>query len=92
MLKLFENRVLKKIFGPKMNEITEEWRRLLNEELYDMFSTPDVTWVTRLRRMRWVGHVACIAERKIYIGFWWKNLRERAHLEVLGEEGRIILK
>ena len=57
--------MLKKIFGPKRNEITEEWRRLHNEELY-MFSSPDVMWATRLRRMRWVRHVACVAERNLY--------------------------
>jgi hypothetical protein len=64
-LKLFENRMLKKIFGPKRNEITEEWRRLHNEELY-MFSSPDVMWATRLRRMSWVMHVSCVAERNLY--------------------------
>jgi len=80
-----------KIFGPKRNEITEEWRRLHNEELYYMFS-PDVMWVTRIRETRWVGHVACMAEREIYAGFWWGNLRERDHLEGLDKEGGIILK
>jgi hypothetical protein len=88
---VLENRVLKKIYGPKMNEITEEWRRLLNQELCNMFSS-DVIWVIRLRRMRWADCVACMAERTMYIGFWWKNLRERTHLEVLGEERRIIVK
>jgi hypothetical protein len=84
--------MLKKIFGPKRNEITWELRRLQKEELYDMFFSLDVMWATRLRRTRWVGHVACMAERKMYIGFWWENLREREHLEGIGGEGRIILK
>ena len=65
---MFESRVLKKIFGPKRNEITEEWRRLRNEELYYMFSSPDVMWTTRIREMRWVGHVACMAEREGFGG------------------------
>jgi L-alanine-DL-glutamate epimerase-like enolase superfamily enzyme len=76
---------------PKRNEITEEWRRLHNEDVYDMFS-PDVMWVTRLKRTRWVGHVACTAEREISTGFWWGNLRERDHLKDLGKEGKIILE
>ena len=67
---MFENRVPKKIFGPKRNIIKEEWRRLHNEELYNMFSSPDVMWATKLRRKRWVGHVTCMAERTMHIGFW----------------------
>jgi hypothetical protein len=84
--------MLKKIFGPKRNEITEEWRRLHNEELYDTYSSPYVIWATRLRRTRWVGRVACMAERTMCIGFCWRHPRKRAHLGGLGEEGRIILK
>ena len=89
---MFEYRVLKKIFGPKRNKITWEWRRLHNEELYNMYSSLDVMWTTRLRRARWVGHVACMAEREIYRGFWWGKLKERDQLEGLDKEGRIILK
>ena len=61
---MFENRVLKKVFGPKRNGITEEWRRLHNEELYDIYSSSNIMWAIRLRRMRWVGHVACMVQRK----------------------------
>ena len=82
---MFENRVLKKTFWLKRNEITWEWKRLQNEEFYIMFSSLDVMWVTRFRRVRWVGHVACMAERKNYTVFWWGNLWERDHLEGKGE-------
>jgi hypothetical protein len=57
-LRLFENRVLRRIFGPKRNEVTGEWRRLHNEELNDLYSSPNIIRVIKSRRMRWAGHVA----------------------------------
>jgi hypothetical protein len=62
-LRVFENRMLKRIFGPGKDEVTEEWRRLHNEEINDLYSSPDIVWVIKSRRMRWVGHVACMRER-----------------------------
>jgi len=59
---LFENRVLKKIFGPKRDEVKWEWRKLHNEELYDLFST-NITRVI-ISRMRWAGHTARIGDRR----------------------------
>jgi hypothetical protein len=53
-----EHRVLRKIFGPKRVEVTGEWRRLYNEELYDLYSSPNIIRVIKSRRMRWAGHVA----------------------------------
>jgi len=67
---VFENTVLRRIFGPKMDEVTGEWRKLHNEEFSDLYSLPNIVWVIKLRRMRWAGH-GCT-------GFWWGNLRERA--------------
>ena len=55
-LRVFD-RVLGRIFGPKRDEVTGEWRKLHNEELRDLYSLPNIVWVVKLRRMRWVGHV-----------------------------------
>jgi len=62
-LKVFENRVLKRIFGPKRDEVSGEWRKLHNEGLNDLYSSPHIVRVINLRRMTWAGHVACIGER-----------------------------
>jgi hypothetical protein len=57
-LRVFENRVLRRIFGPKGDEATGEWRRLHNEELNDLYSSPNIFRVIKSRRMTWAGHVA----------------------------------
>jgi hypothetical protein len=54
---VFENRVLR-IFGPKRDEVTGEWRKLHNEELHDLYSSPSIIGIMKSRRMRWAGHVA----------------------------------
>jgi hypothetical protein len=59
---VFENRVLRRIFGPKRDGVTGEWRRLHNEELNDLYSSPNIIPVIKSRRMRWAGHVACMGE------------------------------
>ena len=61
---MFENRVLRRVFGPKMDEVTGEWRKLHNEELSDRYSLPNIARVVKSRRMRWAGHVARMAEGK----------------------------
>jgi len=61
---MFENKVLRKIFGPKRAEITGEWRRLHNEELYYLYSLPNIIWVIRSRRLRWTGHMACMGDER----------------------------
>ena len=63
-LRVFENRVLRKIFGPKRDEVTGEWRRLHNKELNDVYSSPNIFRVIKCRKMRWAVHVARIMERK----------------------------
>ena len=80
-VRMFENRVLRRIFGPKKDELTGEKRKLHNEELYDLYRSPNFIWIIKTRRMRWAGHVACIEGKK---GEYRGNLRERDHLEDLG--------
>jgi hypothetical protein len=63
-LRVFENRVLRRIFGFKLDEITGKWRKLHNEELNDLYSTPIIVWVIKSRRMRCVGNVARMGERR----------------------------
>jgi hypothetical protein len=66
-LRLFDNRVLRRIFGPKMDEVTGERRKLHNEELNDLYSSPTIVRMIKSRRMRWAGHVACMGEgRGVY--------------------------
>jgi hypothetical protein len=64
---VFENWVLRRIFGPKRDEVTGEWRRLRNEELNGLYSVPNIVRVIKSRRMRWAGHVARMGEgRDVY--------------------------
>jgi len=63
-LRVFENMVLRKIFGPRRDEVTGEWRRLYNEELNDVYSSPNIVRVIKSRRIRWAGHVARMGEER----------------------------
>jgi hypothetical protein len=83
---VFENRVVRKIFGPKMDEVTGEWRKLHNEELYNLYFSPNFSSVIRSRRIRWAGHVARMGERRSANRVLVGNLRERDHLKDLGVE------
>ena len=56
-LRVFENRVFRRVFGRERDEVTGEWRKLHNEELSDLYCSPNIVWVIRFRRMRWAGHV-----------------------------------
>jgi hypothetical protein len=55
---VFENRVLTRIFGPRRDEVTGDWRKLYNEELHNLYSSPNIIRINKSRRMRWAGHVA----------------------------------
>jgi len=63
-LRVFENMVLRRIFGPRRDDITGEWRRLHNEELNDLYSSPNIVLVIKSRRMRWAGHVVRMGEER----------------------------
>jgi hypothetical protein len=64
MLRVFENRVLRRIFGDKRDEVRGEWRKLHNEELNVLYSSPNIVCVIKKRRMRWAGHVARMGEKR----------------------------
>jgi hypothetical protein len=83
-LRVFENKVLRRIFGPKRDEVTGEWRKLHDKKL--------ITRVIKSSRLRWAEHVARRGRAEVYTGFWRGNMRERDHLEDPGVDGRIILK
>jgi len=88
-LRVFENRVLRRIFEHKRDEVTEEWRKLHNEELNNLYSSPNIVLVIKLRRMRWAGHVARMGG-EVCTGFWWGNLRKGDQWGDPGLDWRII--
>jgi hypothetical protein len=90
-LRVFENRVLRGIFGPKRDDVTGEWRKLHNEELHDLYSSRNIVRVIKSRIMRWAGHVARIGRREACMGFWGGNIRERDHWGDTGVDGWIML-
>jgi uncharacterized membrane protein len=91
-LRVFENKVLRRIFGPKRDEVTGEWRKLHNEELRDLYFSLSIIRIIKSRRMRWAGHVARMGKREMRIGYWWESQRERDHYEDQDVGGWTILK
>jgi hypothetical protein len=63
-LRVFENRVLRRIFEPKRDEVTGEWRKLHNEEFHDLYSSPSIIRIIKAKRMRWAGHVTRMGEKR----------------------------
>jgi hypothetical protein len=86
---VFENRVLRRIFGPKRDEVTGEWRKLHNEELHNLYSSPDIIRQVKSRRMRWAGHVARMGEEGKVYKVWWESPKERDHVEDQGVGGKM---
>ena len=78
---MFHNKVPKKLFGPKMDEVTREQRRLRNEERYDLCSSTSIIRVIKSRRMRWVGHVARMGDRRNAYRVWRKKPKDKRPLE-----------
>ena len=92
-LRAFENRVLRRVFGPKRDEVTGGgWRKLYNDELNELYCSPNIVRVSKSRKMRWVGHVARTGRGEVCAGFWWGNLREILYLGDPGVDGRMILR
>jgi len=91
-LRVFENKVLRRIFGPKRDEMSGEWRKLQNEELNDLYSSPSTVRVIKSRRIRWAGHVARMGERRGVCRVLVGKMRERDRLGDPGINGRIILR
>jgi hypothetical protein len=75
---VFENRVMR-IFGPKRDEVTRDWRKLHNEELHNLYFSPNIIRMIKLRRTRWAGHVARMGRRGMHIVYWWESQKERDH-------------
>jgi len=86
-LRVIENMVLRRIFRPWSDEVTGEWRRLHNEELNDLYSSPNIVRVIKLRRMRWVGYVARMGEEMGVYSVLVGNRREGDHWRDLGVDG-----
>jgi hypothetical protein len=72
-LRVFENRALRIIFGPKWEEMAGGWRILYNEELHNLYASLNIIWMIKSRMMKWVGHVACMGEMKCRQYFGWKT-------------------
>jgi hypothetical protein len=88
-LRVFENRVLRRIFVPKRDEVTGEWRKLHNEELHNLYSYPDIIRQVKSRRMRGAGHVARMGEERNVYRFWWESPKERDRWEDQGVGGKM---
>jgi hypothetical protein len=71
--KVYENRVLRRVLGPKRDEVMAEWRNLRTEKLHDLYLSPSIIRMIKSRRMRWAGHVARMGRIGTRIGYWWER-------------------
>jgi hypothetical protein len=82
-LRVFENRVLRRIFGPKRDHVRGDWRKLHYEKLHNLYSSPNIIRMTKSRRMRWAGHVARMGSRGMHIGYWWETKRKEPTRKIM---------
>ena len=91
-LRVFKKRVLRRVFGPKRDEVIGEWRKLHNEELSDLYSLPNIVRVVKSRRMRWAGHVARMEEGRVMHRVLVGKPEGKRSLGRPNVDGRIILR
>jgi hypothetical protein len=89
---VFGNRVLRRIFGPKRDEVTGGWRELHNEKLHNLYSSPSIIRMIKSKRMGWAGHEARMGREGMQIGYWWESQKEGDHWEDQGVGDCTILK
>jgi hypothetical protein len=87
-----DNSLLSRILGLKRHEVTGGWRKLYNEELHNLYSSPNIVRMIKSRRMSWVGQVGSMGSREMFAGFWWESQKERDHYEDLYVSGKIIFR
>jgi hypothetical protein len=76
---MIENRVLRRMFGRRRNEVTGGWRKLHNEELHNLYFSLSKTKLIKSRKMRWAGHVARMGRRGMHVGYLWESQKEKDH-------------
>jgi hypothetical protein len=79
ILRVFENRMLRRTFELKRNEVTEAWRKLHNEDLHNVYFSPSIIKMITSRRMRLADHVTRTGKRGMHTGYWWESHKERKH-------------
>jgi hypothetical protein len=90
-LRVFENSALRRIAGPKADKVTGEWRKLRNEELHDLYSSPNIVRVIKSRRMRWAGHITRMGEGRCVYRVLIGKTEGKSHWGDPGIDGKIIL-
>jgi hypothetical protein len=88
---VLENKVLR-ILGPKADVVAGSWRRMHNEELHNLYTSPNIIKEVKSKKMTGAGHLACMGQMRMHTKFWLEGLKGRDHSEDLGIDGKIILE